>query len=438
MVNASNALHQRPLYYTRVVAAPDDADEAHFMSVRHWRSTDGGVSVRSLSTGWDHHDMWIDPIDPDRMIVGHDGGVSISQNRGRSWLRPQLPIAQMYSVAVDDEIPYRVYGNRQDGPAVRGPSQTLAGGEISLGEWREVGGCEVGASLPDLQDSEIVYSTCYDGILERWDSRSGLTRDISVWPEAMESWPASQLRYRFTWNYPIALSPHAPRRLYAGSHVVHQSDDGGESWLDISPDLTTADPDLMRRRGGLTLDDAGPTVAPSLSALVESPSRAGELWAGSNDGRLHSRPDENSAWRDLTDRLPGLPRLGTVSDIEVSNHGSIFVTVDRHRENDRRPWVFRSRDGGESWRLIIDGLERDVFGYVHSLVADPAHPGLLFLGTESGLYASLDDGARWHRVSGGTPPVPGYDPPVQARLRALAVPYQHLTPPTNTRGSTAW
>ena len=424
MVNDSNALHQRPLYYSRVVAAPDDADEVHFMSVRHWHSTDGGVDVVSLGSGWDHHDLWIDPLDPSRLIVGHDGGVSISSDRGRSWYRPQLPIAQMYSVAVDDEIPYRVSGNRQDGPAVRGPSRTLAGGEIPLGAWRQVGGCEVGASVPDAQDSEIVYSTCYDGILERWHGRSGHSRDISVWPEAIESWPASELRYRFTWNYPIEVSPHVGSRLYAGSHVVHQSDDGGESWRVISPDLTSADPELMRRRGGLTLDDAGPTIAPSLSSLVESPVVPGELWAGTNDGRLHRRPDEASPWQDLSDRLPGLPALGTVSDIAISPHSEglkVYVSIDRHRENDRRPWVYRSVDGGDSWRLITGGLDESVFSYVHSLAADPVRDGLLFLGTENGLYFSWDDGERWRRVGGGLPSAPVYDLEIQERFGDLVV-----------------
>ncbi|MEM1180309.1 MAG: sialidase [Acidobacteriota bacterium] len=432
MVNASNALHQRPLYYSRVVAAPDDADEVHFMAVAHLRSLDGGVSVDSLGSGWDHHDMWIDPLDPDRMIVGHDGGVSISIDRGENWYRPQLPIAQMYSVEVDDEVPYRVYGNRQDGAAMRGPSQTLAGGEIPLGAWRQIGGCEVGRSIPDRDDPTLVYSTCYDGILQRWWGPEGITEDISVWPEAIESWPASELRFRFTWDFPIAASPHASGRLYAGSHVVHQSDDRGETWRVVSPDLTSGDPALMQRRGGLTLDDAGPTVAPSLSSLVESPHRAGELWAGTNDGRLQRRAGEGEPWTDLTDRLPGLPKLGTISDIEFSPHAEdrIYVSVDRHRENDRRPWVYRTRDGGSTWTAIVEGLvggrshrggRGAVFDYVHALVADPQRDGLLFAGTEGGLFFTLDDGDSWRPVDGGLPPAPVYDLKIQPRFGDLVV-----------------
>ncbi|MEO1083842.1 MAG: hypothetical protein AAFY88_06340, partial [Acidobacteriota bacterium] len=270
---------------------------------------------------------------------------------------------------------------------------------------------------------ERVYSTCYDGILERWHGPEGTTRDISVWPEAVESWPAAELRYRFTWDFPIAASPHAPGRLYAGSHVVHQSDDRGESWREISPDLTTANPELMQRRGGLTLDDAGPTVAPSLSVLAESPLLPGDLWAGTNDGRLHRRRSAQAPWVDITERLPGLPALGTLSDVECSplDADVIYVSVDRHRENDRSPWVYRSRDGGDTWSLAIDGLGDDVFSYVHALVADPVRPGLLFAGTEGGLFYTLDAGDSWRPVAGGLPPAPVYDLKIQERFGDLVV-----------------
>ncbi|MEM6796521.1 MAG: hypothetical protein AAF725_21290, partial [Acidobacteriota bacterium] len=410
MVNADNSLHQRPLYYTRLLPSPQDADEVHFMSVSHGLSKDGGVTTESVPSGYDHHDMWIDPQNPSRWIVGHDGGVSLSSDGGRSWFRPQLPIAQMYRVAVDDEVPYRVYGNRQDGAAMRGPSQTLAAGGIPLGAWRSVGGCEVGWSLPDPRDSEIVWSTCYDGILERYDARTGQVRDVSVWPEAIESWPASELKYRFTWSFPIVFSPHAEGRLYAGSHVLHATDDEGQTWRRLSDDLTSGDPELMRRTGGLTLDDAGPTVGPSLYAIAESPLEPGRLWTGSNDGRVHTSPDGGVTWIDVSAGLEGAPALGTVTSLEPSRHRPevVYLSIDGHRQGDFAAHVFRSEDRGASWRRISDGLDQGVFSYVHRIAEDPVRPGLLYAGTEGGLFLSFDDGRSWRRFDNGLPPVPVY------------------------------
>ncbi|MGH7541156.1 MAG: WD40/YVTN/BNR-like repeat-containing protein, partial [Gemmatimonadota bacterium] len=238
MVNASNDLVARPLYYSRMAVSPVDADEVYFLAPQHSTSLDGGETHfrTDPEPGYDHHDMWIDPMDPDRMIVGHDGGISISTDHGRSWYRPQLPIAQVYHAHVDDRIPYFVYGNRQDGPSVRGPSNTLTGGEIPIGAWRSVGGCEVGFAVPDTVDDRTVWTGCYDGILTRHDLESRTTRDVSVWPLAIEAWPASDLEYRWQWTFPIAISPHDHRRVYVGSQHVHRTTDGGISWEVISPD----------------------------------------------------------------------------------------------------------------------------------------------------------------------------------------------------------
>ncbi|MEE8586525.1 MAG: sialidase, partial [Acidobacteriota bacterium] len=258
-VSSNHTLAQRPLYYTRAVAAPDDADEIHFMSTVHTRSLDGGKTVKRLRSGGDHHDMWIDPLRPDRMIVGHDQGISISVNRGKSWFRPQLPIAQMYHVYTDNQIPYFVYGNRQDGPSMRGPSNTLTRGSIPIGAWHPVGGCESGFAVPDPVDNHIVWSGCYEGILDRYDLRTGQVRNVSVWPDNPEGWAAADLKYRFQWTFPVAVSPHDHNRVYAGSQHVHQTTDGGRSWTVISGDLTTNDKDKQQKTGGLTPDDVSPT-----------------------------------------------------------------------------------------------------------------------------------------------------------------------------------
>ena len=266
MVSADNNLVQRPLYYSRALAAPDDADQVYFMAVHHSTSLDGGRTAfrTKAQPGWDHHDMWIDPSMPQRMIVGHDGGASISTNGGASWHKPQLPIAQMYHVNVDDQIPYFVYGNRQDGNALRGPSNSLTGAEIPIGAWQSVGGCEVGFVVPTPGDPDRIWAGCYDGILELYDHKTRLARTVSVWPEAIESWPSEDLKYRFQWTFPTTISPHDPHKVYVGSQYVHQTTNGGQTWTVISPDLTSNDPELQRRTGGLTLDDAGPTLAPTI------------------------------------------------------------------------------------------------------------------------------------------------------------------------------
>ncbi|MDH5805451.1 MAG: sialidase, partial [Gemmatimonadota bacterium] len=275
MVNGDHTLAQRPLYYTRAVVAPDDQDEIHFLSTAHTTSLDGGLSVERGSAGGDNHDMWIDPLNPDRMIVGHDGGVSISTTRGQLWFRPRLPIAQMYHVHTDNQVPYNVYGNRQDGASHRGPSNSLTYGPIPIGAWHSVGGCESGFSIPDTVDNNTVWSGCYEGILDRYDVATGHSQTVSVWPDNPEGWEAADLRYRFQWTFPIAISPHDNNRVYVGSQHVHQTTDGGRSWSVISPDLTTNDKTKQEKTGGLTPDDVSPTYAAVLFAISESPLEEG-------------------------------------------------------------------------------------------------------------------------------------------------------------------
>ncbi|MFT5478067.1 MAG: photosystem II stability/assembly factor-like uncharacterized protein, partial [Planctomycetota bacterium] len=425
MVNASNDLTQRPLYYTRAAVAPDDADEIYFMAVSHWSSLDGGKTAFATKAqpGWDHHDMWIDPTDSDRMVVAHDGGVSISTNHGRSWHKPQLPTAQMYHAAVDDAVPYFVYGNRQDGSASRGPSNTLSGSTIPIGEWRSVGGCEVGFTLPDPVDTHVVWTGCYDGILDRHDLRTGLSRTVSVWPDKLETMAAIDLKYRFQWTFPLLISPHDHRRIYAGSQHVHRTLDGGESWEVISPDLTTNDPELQRRTGGLTLDDAGPTIAPVLFALAESPIEEGLLWAGTNDGQVQLTHNGGETWNNVTGNIRGLEPRGTISNIEPSRHAAAtaYLTVDRHQLGDTGTYVYRTADYGVSWTKIVDGVPQNVFGYAHCVREDPARPGLLYLGTENGLYVSFDDGAGWQTLQANLPHAPVHWLAVQERFADLVV-----------------
>lgn len=423
MISDNNALIQRPLYYTRVVAAPDDRDEVHFLATLHTTSTDGGRTVVRGTSGGDHHDMWIDPMQPDRMIVGHDQGLSISTDRGMSWFRPGLPIAQMYHVYTDNRVPYFVYGNRQDGASRRGPSNSLTGGAIPIGAWHGVGGCESGFAVPDTVSNDVVWSGCYDGILERYEVSTGLARTVSVWPDNPEGWAAADVRYRFQWTFPIHISPHDPGRVYTGSQHVHVTEDGGSSWQVISPDLTRNDVSRQQKTGGLTTDDTSPTYASVLFAIAESPLEEGVLWAGSNDGLVHVSRDGGGTWTELTGRIPGLIEWGTISNIEPSRHqaGTVYLSVDGHQLGDTLPYIYRTKNGGDTWELVVDGIEPSVFSYVHVVREDPRRPGLLYAGTENGLYVSFDAAESWRPLQSNLPHAPVHWLEVQPHFNDLVV-----------------
>ena len=423
MVNADHTLVQRPNYYSRVVVAPDDRDEVHFLATRHSTSLDGGLTVQRGSAGGDNHDMWIDPLIPDRMVVGHDGGVSISTTRGESWFRPSLPIAQMYHVYTDNQVPYFVYGNRQDGASNRGPSNSLTGGSIPIGAWHSVGGCESGFAIPDPVENNIVWSGCYEGILDRYDENTGHARNVSVWPDNPEGWPAGELRYRFQWTFPVAISPHDHNRVYVGSQHVHQTTNGGQSWSVISPDLTTNDKSKQEKTGGLTPDDASPTYAAVLFAIAESPVEEGVIWTGSNDGLVHVTRDGGGSWTDVSGNIPNLPPWGTVSNIEPSRYasGTAYISVDFHQIGNTAPYAYKTTDYGESWTSLAGGIPKSVFSYVHVIREDPVRPGLLYLGTENALYVSFDDGGGWVPFQNNLPHAPVYWLTIQEHFNDLVV-----------------
>jgi len=424
-INHDHVLLNRPHYYTRCVVAPDDFNEVYFPATRFSMTLDGGENLKRFNpTGGDHHDIWIDPQDPDRMIVGNDQGVSISTNRGKSWHGVQLPIAQMYHVYVDNRIPYYVYGNRQDGSSYMGPSNSRLGrGGIPRGLWHPCGGFESGVAVPDPVDNNIVWSGNYDGMLDRFDLKNKQSRVVSIWPEGIQGWPAADVKYRFQWTFPILISPHDHNRVYVGSQHVHKTTNGGHSWTLISPDLSTNDKSKQQSFGGISRDDVSPYYCCVIFALAESPLEEGVIWAGTNDGLLQITRDGGGNWVNVTKNIPGLPEWGTVSNIEPSRFaaGTCYVTFDLHQVNNRDPFVFKTTDYGASWHNISSDIPRSVLSYAHCVHEDPVRKGMLYLGTENAVYFSFNDGKNWLPLQTNLPYAPAHWLVVQEHFNDLVV-----------------
>lgn len=436
LISYDRNLGGRTHYYFRFAVSPTNDLEAYFLTAGYAVSTDGGENAAmqggQSSPGGDNHDMWIDPTNANRMAIANDGGVSISVNRGRTWERFQLAIAQMYHVEADNAIPYNVMGNRQDGPSTRGPSNSkyggFGGGGIPRGDWHAVGGGESGWATPDPQDPNIIWSSAsgsgsVGGIVVRYDERTRQFRNVEVWPVAVNGTPAADIKYRFVWTFPLHISPHDRNKIYVGSQHVHQTTDGGQSWQEISPDLTTNDKSRQGFSGGLTGDNIGVEYFSVLFAIRESRLKAGLIWAGSNDGKVHVTQDAGKTWTDVTGNIPGLPPLGTISNIEPSRYdvNTAYFTMDGHQINERRTWVYKTNDLGKTWKKITNGVPQGPLSYAHVVIEDPVRRGLLYLGTENALYASLDDGESWQPLQSNLPAAPVYWLTVQEHFNDLVV-----------------
>ncbi len=432
LVNQDRQVAGRTHYYNRMAASPDNENEAYFLTSAWAKTLDGGETIidppDQQIPGGDHHDIWIDPINGNRMIVSHDGGVSITTNRGKSWLRVQLPIAQMYHVTVDNRVPYYVYGNRQDGPSARGPSNSRTGGDIPRGMWVTVGGGESGWATPDPVDSNIVWSSAsgfgsVGGIVSRYDVRTGMARSTEVWPQATIGYPAAAVKYRFVWTFPLTISPFDHNTVYVGSQHVHVSSDAGVTWKEISPDLTRNDTTRQRPSGGLTPDNIGVEYAGVVFAIAESPIKRGLIWAGTNDGKVQVTRDGGAHWSDVTGNVRGLLDWGTISSVEPSRFdtGTAYIAVDGHQMNNRDPWIYKTTNYGASWSLITTGLPYTPLSYIHIVKEDPARRGLLYAGAENGLYVSFDDGARWQPLQTNLPHAPVYGIAVQPQFSDLVL-----------------
>ena len=426
----------RAHYYSRVAVSPDDEDEVYFLTASFARTTDGGRNLETIprgqAPGGDHHDMWIDPTDANRMIVAHDQGLSISVNRGKTWFRKRLSNAQMYHVTVDNMVPYNVLGNKQDEPTYRGPSNSRIQGRrginyIPRGMWHHVGGGESGWATPDPENPNIVWSSAsgsgmVGGIVVRYEEDRRQYRQVEVWPEQSRG-PASGVRYRFVWDSPIHISPHDHSAVYVGSQHVHRTTNGGQSWDVISPDLTLNDKERMGPSGGLTGDNIGVEYAGTVFGIAESRVERGLIWAGTNDGLLHVTRDDGANWTNVTDNLPDLPVWGAVRSIAPSRYaaGTAYVAIDFHQSNGRDPYVYRTRDYGASWDRITNGIPVSALSYTKVIAEDPIRQGLLYLGTENAIYVSFDDGDHWQPLQMNLPQAPVSGIVIQEHFNDLVI-----------------
>ena len=454
----------RPHYYSRVVVSPDDEDEAYFLTASFSVSTDGGRAInvipREDAPGGDHHDMWIDPGNGDRMIVAHDQGLSISINRGKTWFRQRLTNAQMYHVTVDNEIPYNVLGNKQDEPTYRGPSNSRIQGQrritgIPRGMWHHVGGGESGFATPDPVDPNIVWSSAsgsgmVGGIVVRYEEDRRQWRGVEVWPEQSRG-AAEGVRYRFVWDAPILISPHDNNTVYVGSQHVHRTQNRGQSWEVISPDLSLNDRSRMGFSGGLTGDNIGVEYAGVVFGIAESPIEQGLIWAGTNDGLLHVTRDNGATWTNVTENMPDLPEWLAVRSIAASRYdaGTAYVAIDGHQMNVRDPYIYRTRDYGASFEKITDGIPPSMLSYTKIIIEDTKRQGLLYVGTENAIYVSFDDGDNWQPLQNNLPAAPVSGIVIQEHFNDLVVgtygrgfwifddlaPLQQLTPEVMASGS---
>jgi photosystem II stability/assembly factor-like uncharacterized protein len=407
-MTSDHRLRHRPWYYTHVTAHPANADTVYVLNVSLYKSTDGGKNfepVGGIPHG-DHHGLWIDPDDPRRIINANDGGATISVDGGQTWSRQDnQPTAQFYHVATDNQFPYNLYGSQQDNSSVRIASRSDKNG-IGRAEWDPVGGGEAGYIGPHPIEPDIVYAGEYFGILTRYDHSTRQTQNISVWPDDTDGHEAANLKYRFNWTQPILVSKHDPRVLYYTGNHVFRSTTQGMSWEVISPDLTRNDKSKQQRSGGpVTGENISIEYYNVVFSFAESPIQKDLLWAGTDDGLVHLTRDGGKTWTNVSPKM----EEGMVSIIDASPHSaaSAYIAVDRHKFDDFRPYIYRTQDFGQTWSKITDGIPDGTF--VRAVREDPKRKGLLYAGTETGIYVSFDDGTHWQSLQLNLPTSPIHD-----------------------------
>ncbi|HET6266353.1 MAG TPA: glycosyl hydrolase, partial [Acidobacteriota bacterium] len=416
-------LRQRAWYYSTITVNPTNANEVWCPNVQLLKSIDGGETfkiVRGIPHG-DNHDLWIDPKNTKRIIGADDGGVNLSLDGGETWSAPALPIAQFYHVTADSRVPFYVAGSMQDIGTAQGPSRTLTTTGIRNGDWYGVGGGEAGWVVSQPDDPNIVYAGEYGGYISRFDYRTRQARNISAFPEDPSGHGGADFKYRFQWTAPIATSPHNPKVVYHGGNVLFRSEDGGQSWTVISPDLTRNDKSKEQWSGGpITGDNTGVETYCTIFVISESPVQKDLIWVGSDDGLVHVTQDGGQNWKDVTAAMNGFPEWGTVSMIEPSHFdaGTAYVTVDAHRLDNTKPYLFKTTDFGKTWTRLDSGLPQDI--YLHVVREDPTNRSMLYLGTERGVNFSVDGGKTWETLKLNLPTVAVHDLAVKDNSLVLA------------------
>lgn len=405
--NSDRRLRQRAWYYTKIFADSKDSNTVYALNTGFYRSTDAGKTFRVIPVPHsDNHDLWIASNDAQRMINANDGGANVSFNAGRSWTEQDQATAQFYHVTTTNHFPYRVCGAQQDNSTLCGPSRVDGG--ISMSDWYEVGGGESGYIAVRPDSPNVVYAGSYGGYLTRFDEKTRFARNVNPWPDNPMGHDAADARYRFQWTFPIVISPHNPRTLYVGSSVVFKSTNDGQSFTPISPDLTRHDPRTLGPSGGpITKDQTSVEYYATVFTIAESPRQPGVIWAGSDDGLVHVTRNAGRSWTNITP--PGIPEFARISLIEASPHaaGTAYVAANRYQMDDLRPYIYRTHDFGKTWTQIVTGITPTEF--VRAVREDPVRRGLLFAGTERGVWVSFNDGASWQSLRRNLPIVPIHD-----------------------------
>lgn len=406
LTSSDNNIRQRAWYYSKVFVDPKNENLVYCLNVEFMRSRDGGKTFQSVNTPHgDHHDLWIDPEDGNRMIIADDGGAQVSFDGGNNWSSlMNQPTAQFYRVSTDNAVPYRILGAQQDNSTVRIKSRTSGAG-ITERDWEPTAGAESGYVQADPLNPDIVYGGNYDGYLSRYDHRTGENRAINVWPDNPMGAGADVLKYRFQWNFPFFFSPHNPKKLYAAGNHLFVTENEGQSWETISPDLTTNDKSRQAPSGGpITKDNTSVEYYCTIFTVTESPLEKDLLWTGSDDGLIHVSKDGGKHWENVTPPEAGKWMMWNCIDTDPFNKGTAYFAGTKYKLDDFAPYLFKTEDYGKTWKKITAGIGN--MDFTRAIRADHKRPGLLYAGTEYGMYISYDDGASWKKFQLNLPVVP--------------------------------
>jgi len=418
--NDQRNLRQRAWYYTRIYADPKNADTVYVLNTGFYKSNDGGKTFTAIGVPHgDNHDLWVAPDDPSRMIESNDGGANVSFNGGKSWTEQDQATAQFYRVALDNDFPYNIYGAQQDNSTIRIASRNTDFG-LRETDWYDVGGGESGWIAPSPKDSQIVFAGSYGGLITRLDHRTGQLRDVSPYPNNPMGAGADVLKYRFQWNFPILFSPHDANTLYTAGNVLFRSLNEGQTWEVISPDLTRNDKSKQGSSGGpITKDNTSVEYYATIFTVTESPVQQGVIWTGSDDGLVQLTRDGGKTWTNVTPKKDLLPEWIQINSIEASPYdpATAYVAATMYKWDDNKPYLYKTSDFGKTWKKITNGIPSTAFTRV--IREDPNKRGLLYAGTETGLYVSFDDGGNWQSMQFGLPVVPITDLAIQKREQDL-------------------